>query len=179
MTAGSDLLGALADENRLRVFAAVLLGDSSARAVAQRVGLRERDALKGLSTLEQVGLVVRGDDGWVALPQAVRDAVVSAAEPRTYVDHGTADARAATVLRTFMPDGRLDRLPSARSKRLVVLDQIARVFEPGVRYPEPDVNAMLTAFHDDYASLRRHLVDEGFLSREAGTYWRIGGTVDV
>jgi hypothetical protein len=26
--------------------------------------------------------------------------------------------------------------------------------------------------------LRRYLVDEGFLSRDAGIYWRTGGTVD-
>jgi len=32
---------------------------------------------------------------------------------------------------------------------------------------------------DDHAALRRYLVDEGFLSRQAGVYWRSGGTVDV
>jgi hypothetical protein len=78
-----------------------------------------------------------------------------------------------------MPDGRLDRIPASRAKRLVVLDHVVRVFEPGVRYPERDVNTMLAAFHPDYAALRRYLVDEMFLAREHGTYWRIGGTVDV
>ena len=53
------------------------------------------------------------------------------------------------------------------------------VFEIGVRYPERDVNAMLRAFHDDVATLRRYLVDEHFLSRDAGVYWRSGGSVDV
>jgi hypothetical protein len=38
---------------------------------------------------------------------------------------------------------------------------------------------MLGAFHDDYAALRRYLVDEEFLSREGGSYWRTGGSVDV
>jgi hypothetical protein len=78
-----------------------------------------------------------------------------------------------------MPEGRLDRIPSSWSKRLVVLDHIVRVFEPGVRYAEPDVNAMLSAFHPDYAALRRYLVDESLLAREGGTYWRVGGTVEV
>jgi hypothetical protein len=27
--------------------------------------------------------------------------------------------------------------------------------------------------------LRRYLVDEGFMKREQGVYWRSGGTVDV
>jgi len=32
---------------------------------------------------------------------------------------------------------------------------------------------------DDTAALRRYLVDEGFLDREAGDYWRAGGSYDV
>jgi hypothetical protein len=89
------------------------------------------------------------------------------------------DLGTAAVLRAFMRDGRLEQVPASRGKRLVVLDHIAMVFEPGTRYAEEDVNTMLSAFHPDYAALRRYLVDEGFLSREAGTYWRSGGTVDV
>ena len=58
-------------------------------------------------------------------------------------------------------------------------DHIARVFEPGVRYPESEVNAFLRAFHPDYAMVRRYLVDEQFLSRDHGIYWRIGGSVDL
>jgi len=53
------------------------------------------------------------------------------------------------------------------------------VFEPGVKYPERDVNAILRAWHDDHAALRRYLVDEGLLDREGGQYWRSGGYVDV
>ena len=60
-----------------------------------------------------------------------------------------------------------------------MLDQIARIFEPGVRYPERDVNTMLAAFHEDVAALRRYLVDEGYLSRSDSVYWRIGGTVET
>lgn len=179
MTARADLLAALADEPRLRVFAAVLLGHTSAEAVAGRTGQRERDVLKSLSTLESVGLVGREGAGWSAIPEALREAVVAETPVRTYVDHGTSDARAASVLRTFMPDGRLEQIPASRSKRLVVLDQIARIFEPGVRYPERDVNTMLAAFHEDVAALRRYLVDEGYLSRSDSVYWRIGGTVET
>ena len=38
---------------------------------------------------------------------------------------------------------------------------------------------MLRRYHDDYAALRRYLVDEGFMTREGGVYWRSGGTVRV
>jgi hypothetical protein len=41
------------------------------------------------------------------------------------------------------------------------------------------VNAIVGRFYTDYASIRRYLVDEGFLDREHGIYWRSGGRVDV
>lgn len=82
------------------------------------------------------------------------------------------------VLRAFVgPDGRLVRMPAKRAKRLVVLDLLAQEFEPGETYRETEVNARLRAFHDDVAALRRWLVDEDFLSRRDGWYWRTGGTV--
>jgi hypothetical protein len=68
-------------------------------------------------------------------------------------------------------------IPTVRHKRLVVLDLLAQEFEPGRRYPERTVNLMLGRWHDDTAALRRHLVDEGFLDRAQGEYWRSGGTV--
>jgi len=83
------------------------------------------------------------------------------------------------VLGRFMPAGRIDQMPARRSRRLVVLDHVSRAFEPGRRYAESDVDVVLRAFFDDYAALRRYLVDEGFLAREGGVYWRSGGSVEV
>ncbi len=82
------------------------------------------------------------------------------------------------LLRNFIRDGRIVALPARRSRRLVLLDHLAQLFEVGVRYPEGEVNRILRNLHEDYAALRRYLVDEGFLSREHGEYWRTGGTVD-
>jgi hypothetical protein len=81
------------------------------------------------------------------------------------------------VLRAFLAeDGSLRSIPTKIRKRLVVLDRLAQEFEPGERYPETDVNNRLRAFHPDVAALRRYLVEEGFLDRDAGVYWRTDGT---
>jgi hypothetical protein len=82
------------------------------------------------------------------------------------------------VLRNFMRDGRIVAMPAKRSKRLILLDHVAQQFEIGVRYKEGEVNLKLRNLHEDYAALRRYLVDEGFMRREHGEYWRTGGTVD-
>jgi hypothetical protein len=84
------------------------------------------------------------------------------------------------VLRPFVRDGRLIAIPAKRAKRRRLLDLLAQDFEPGIRYPEAEVNRRLERWHPDVATLRRFLVDEGFLDRQGGGghYWRAGGTFD-
>ena len=85
----------------------------------------------------------------------------------------------AGLVARFVKNGRLVIMPTKRSKLRPVLDHIAQEFELGVTYPEKDVNEVLARYHSDYAALRRYLVDEGFMTREAGVYWRSGGSVEV
>jgi DNA-binding transcriptional ArsR family regulator len=177
-----SLIATLADEDRLRALAALLPTGAarSTEGVAEQTGLTVRAARRALSRLESGGLVSRdGDGAWRPHVELLREVLAAGRPGGEPVDHGVTDPASAAVLRAFMPHGRLETIPAARGKRLVVLDQIATVFEPGRRYAEHEVNALLTAFHPDYAALRRYLVDEGFLAREEGTYWRVGGTVDV
>lgn len=84
------------------------------------------------------------------------------------------------ALLPFVRDGRLVALPAKRAKRLRVLDLLAQEFEPGVHYPEDEVNRRLSRWHPDVAMLRRSLVEEGFFDREGGggDYWRAGGSFD-
>lgn len=82
------------------------------------------------------------------------------------------------VMRAFLaPDGSLRDIPTKIGKRLVVLDHLAQSFEVGQLYPEAEVNEILHRFHR-IAALRRYLVEEEFMERRDGTYWRAGGTVD-
>ncbi len=82
------------------------------------------------------------------------------------------------MLRAFLDaDGRLVRIPAEHTKRLVVLDLLAQEFVPGERYSENQVNNVLRAYHDDVAALRRYLVENLFLARDTGVYWRTGGSV--
>ena len=84
------------------------------------------------------------------------------------------------VLAAFLaPDGTLRTIPSKHAKLLVVLDHLAQLFEPGRRYPEAEVNDVLRDHHPDVAALRRYLVENQFLTREHGIYWRSGGTFEV
>ena len=92
------------------------------------------------------------------------------------MERSPADRR---ILETFFRDGRIVLMPTRRAKRLVVLDEVAQLFELGRTYQEHQVNTVLARIHPDVAALRRYLVDEQFLSRDGGVYWRTGGTVDL
>ncbi|HLL68063.1 MAG TPA: DUF2087 domain-containing protein [Micromonosporaceae bacterium] len=173
------LCGLLAEPDRLRVFAAVVLGARSAGEVAQRTGLPARAVVAALHRFEQGGLVSTVGDGLVADTSAFKDAVREYAPAPGSAEPLDPDRQRDTVLRTFLVDGRLVRLPAQHSKRLIVLEHIVAAFEPGVKYPEKAVNAILRAWHADYAALRRNLVDEGLMGRDAGVYWRTGGYVEL
>jgi hypothetical protein len=84
------------------------------------------------------------------------------------------------VLDTFVGrDGRLILIPARRGKRLVVLRWLVEDFQPGVRYPEAEVNGILGRRHSDFATVRRHLVDEDLMQRRDGVYWRTGSLPDL
>lgn len=97
------------------------------------------------------------------------------ARPRS-TEHDDQPAAWQPVLRAFVTDGRLTALPTKHAKRMIILDWLAQSFEPGVTYSEASVNLILGQRHADTAALRRYLVDEGFLDRADGRYWRAGGT---
>jgi hypothetical protein len=81
----------------------------------------------------------------------------------------------ARVLRAFIRDGRLVSIP-ARDKRRQIIYRYLRdqVFTEDRPYPEREVNQRLALFHPDVATIRRGMVDAGLVTREAGSYRRLG-----
>ena len=51
-------------------------------------------------------------------------------------------------------------MPAKRTRRRLLLDQVAQAFEPGRKYSEAAVDEILKTIFDDHCALRRYLVDE-------------------
>src|SRR5688500_10247124 len=81
-----------------------------------------------------------------------------------------ASAEDDAVLRAFFDGPRLRQIPASRKKRVIVLRRLLERFVPGRSYPESEVNELLREAHDDVATLRRELVDYGFMVRDRGIY---------
>jgi hypothetical protein len=177
---GERILGLLAEPERMRVAAALVLGYSSIDEIARISGVPERSVIGAIARLVAGGLVVEdGTSGYRFAIEELKVAARSAAAARPQEKDVDAPAGAARVLRAFIREGRLTSIPAAHSKRLVVLDYLSQAFEPGRRYKEKQVNEILGRVHEDVAALRRYMVDEGFMNRRGGIYWRAGGTFEV
>ena len=80
------------------------------------------------------------------------------------------------VLATYFKDGldgAIDVIPSKEKKKLIILQHILKRFEIGKQYSEKEVNNILKTVHTDYVSLRRHLIEYGFMDRNdnGSSYW--------
>ena len=175
----ATIAGLLADPARLKVVAALALGAGTIEDVAGAAGLPLKDVALAARRLARAGLVSRDGHALALHTDRFGAAARAAADAAPPPEPLSSDPAEDAVLSAFVRDGRLVSIPAQHGKRRVVLEHLARVFEPGVRYPEREVNALLTVWHPDVAALRRYLVDEGLLTREAGVYWRSGGRVDV
>ncbi len=104
-----------------------------------------------------------------------RDAFAPIHRGATVVDERYAITRAESdaIIAKFMPSGKLERFPSKEKQKLPLLRYLAALFQSGRRYTEKEVNAVLGAVYADYATLRRYLIEYGFMEREpdCSAYW--------
>jgi hypothetical protein len=147
--------------------------------VAEAAALDVPSAGRALARLTTGGLVEQDGSGYRLVRERFRAAFRAMERPPPATVESGMGEEADRVLGAFLRDGKLVSIPAVRSKRLVVLDFLSSQFEPGKVYPEAEINARLAAYHPDVASLRRYLVDEDFMERRDGFYWRSGGTFEV
>ncbi len=84
------------------------------------------------------------------------------------MDAPVADAkRVARVARCFDATGRLQRWPTKQSEQIVTLWVVWSQLPDGARMGEAKISSLLTRWHDfdDYALLRRRLIDLGLVQR--------------
>lgn len=70
-------------------------------------------------------------------------------------------------------DGRLSEFPVKEKRKIAILRHLLKRFEPMKMYTEKEVNEILKAAFDDYVTLRRYLIEYGFMDRhkDCSYYW--------
>ncbi len=197
MAAGSleelmPMLKALADESRLALMWRLYREEHTVGDLAERVELSEPTVSHHLSKLREAGLVslrmagnqrfYRANElGLKKFKRLINEIEKLSPEPEAVVISDNQWIAALgwseedqEVLREHTFNGKLIRIPAKQKKWLAVLRWLVTLFEPDKLYTEPEVNAILkTVYEHDFVSLRRDLVDFGYLRRErgGGKYW--------
>jgi biotin operon repressor len=178
-----ELFKALADANRLKIIGLLAQKPYSVEELAAMLELKASTVSHHLSKLSKAGLVSARAEGYYsvyflneAALQSTTQRIFSSEQAAAAIQDVDLDAYDRKVLADYSgPDGRLKTIPAQRKKLEAVLRYVVQSFEPGVRYPEKEVNDILARFHADTASLRRELVGSKLLAREGGggEYWRV------
>ncbi len=169
----------LADARRLKIAGLLGVEALTPSQVAERLGMDSAEVEQHLEQLAAAGLAHR--EGSVyrldsqALEKLTRQVLAQSHPPAPQFD---GDEFEVKTLRAYLSrDGTLKAIPTQHKKLMVILEHLVKNFEPGVQYPESQVNQTLRKFHEDTAALRRYMVDNGLLKREKGIYWRTEGSI--
>ncbi|HEX6291084.1 MAG TPA: DUF2087 domain-containing protein [Herpetosiphonaceae bacterium] len=175
-----DVVQAMAHAGRLRILGLLAEQRRTSTELSSLLSMKDVELARHLAKLREVDLIETSVDGtrttYGLNPKALQsiNKIASAARSTAPAEDGLAgDDGEKKVLRTFLRGDELIAIPENRRQRLVVLAWLARCFEDDVRYSEAEVNRIIRRHHADCATLRRNLVDEGFMQRDHGVYWRL------
>jgi hypothetical protein len=171
----ADLIRIVADPLRLSILGRAAEGRVSLEELVSSFDVPKKKVVEAVGKLRAVGLI---DNQLRLVPAVLRQAAAelpTAPEAASAITDGPWTDDERDLLRRFFSGTRLVEIPTNHAKRHLVLERLAQEFEPGLRYEESAVSFTLQLFHPDYPALRRYLVDEGFLTRADGVYWRTGG----
>lgn len=166
------------NESRLKLIGHLANGSRSVRELADLLGLKEPTVSHHLAELKGMDLVDVRAEGTMRI-YSLNTRVLEAMSKDIFARPNLAKlARPSElteeqrVLRVWVKDGRIVDIPSQEKKKQIVIRWLAGQIDPERRWTEREFSEWLSQFNEDYAVLRRYLVDSGYMAREKGIYWR-------
>ena len=170
----------LSDKSRLAILKSLMEEDMYVERLAERLGLTSATISFHLKKLEDAKAVFSYKDQYytmysinkeifdVSIIEILRE---EASESELLKERE--DAYRQKVIRSFFAYGKLKAIPTQLKKERIVLEEIAKAFEPGKKYSEAEVNDIIGAYYEDFCTLRKDMVDEGILQRKHAVYERV------
>ena len=177
----TDLFEAVLDKERLVLISYLSDEELSISELASQVEINQNDLLRHLDILKEANLVKMHDrDGKQVyrfnpkqLENITRERFAQRKKETQFADMGFSKENQKILKVYTQPDGSLKMIPKKSKKIIAVLDYLVRSFEKDVNYQEIQVNEILERFYPDPTTLRRYLVDYGYLERstDGAQYW--------
>lgn len=78
-----------------------------------------------------------------------------------------------TVIKNYIVNDKIIKIPRAEKKKIIILQYLLLKFQTNKRYTEKQVNEIIKNMNEDFVSLRRYLIQYGFMDREddGSAYW--------
>jgi ArsR family transcriptional regulator, arsenate/arsenite/antimonite-responsive transcriptional repressor len=176
LEARAELFKALGHPTRLLMVNLIRLKSRHTEELASILKLSPGTVSHHLSLLSEAGLLHSSKEQYYqiySLTNGILDQklieVVSMSQPKLE-KKVEGDAFRDKVLKIFFKHGRLIKIPTQHKKLQVVLEELVKAFDVTQTYTEREVSITLSEYHDDFATLRRELVDFGYMTRKDGIY---------
>ncbi len=96
--------------------------------------------------------------------------------------YAVTDSEAGKIIGKYFTgdEGKLKTFSMKEKSKLVILKHIMKRFDEKKIYNEKEVNEILKEVYEDFATIRRYLIEYGFMDRKANgsRYWVRNGVVD-
>lgn len=175
-----ELLKVLADHSRLLILRALMDRPHYVEELAERLDLAVSTVSFHLKKMEKVNLVRAEKEQYYVTYHVQSEQFELKLRDLLDFEFNERDIQAERmaryrekVLNTFFKYGKLTKLPAQYKKRRIIYEEFVKQFEPNRTYTERDVNIIIADFYDDFCTIRRALIDEGFMDRKDGEYWLV------
>lgn len=179
-TQAIQLFKCLSDKSRLQILKSLSIEDMFVERLAQRLDLTAATVSFHLKKLADAGAVTSYKSQYYMMYSLNRDIFQVSILDILLEKSDEANVQAQRdaqyrqkVIDSFFEYGKLKSIPAQRKKERIILEVIAEAFEFDRIYSEREVNIIIADFHDDFCTIRRDMIAEGLMERNANGYWRI------
>ncbi len=166
------------NESRLKLIGHLANGEKSVGELADLLGVKEPTVSHHLAELKGIGLVDVRAEGTMRIYRLKTRALEEMSKDIFAQNNLAALVKPAEmtdeerVLRTWVKNGRIVGIPAQEKKKQILIRWLANQIDPQRRWTEKEFSEWLKQYNEDYAFLRRYLVDSHYMARENGIYWR-------
>ena len=167
----------LSDKSRIGIVKSLMEGPMYVELLSERLSLSPSTVSFHLKKLEEAEIVTSKREQYYQVyylnadifSKTIDEIIKSGITNKCEEDRREEEYR-KKVIDSFFEYGKLKSIPVQQKKRRIVYEEIAKKFEISRSYTEKEVNIIIADVDDDFCTIRRGLVEEGFLSRDNGIY---------
>lgn len=175
-----SLFKCLSDKSRLQILKSLMIEDMYVERLAERLDLSAPTVSFHLKKLADVGAVTSYKTQYYRMYTLNKEIfettildILKEESDEFDLQQQRDEAYRQKVIDAFFEYGKLKSIPAQQKKERIVLEVMIQDFEFDRIYPEPEVNKILSAYYEDYCTIRRDMVGEQLLARNAEGYWRV------